>query len=170
MPDGCNSGTGPLVVGMRIARHRRALGAPRRSKFAPGFRPMLHTACRTLHGACTPHIAHCQCMRNTLSLACSIVGTLRPVFLVPSPAPRSRVPIGTVSTQIASRRHALYPQSALLVPVRAAAPPQCPLFAPSVQPTTSSAPFSARSAHSRPRRCCSYTCRGYLVRVVNVAR
>jgi hypothetical protein len=96
-------GTGPLVVWYAHRTPRRALGAARRSKFAPGFKPMLHTACRTLHGACTPHIAHCQCMRNTLSLACSIVGTLRPVFLVPSPAPRSRVPIGTVSTQIASR-------------------------------------------------------------------
>jgi hypothetical protein len=80
---------------------------------------MLHTACRTLHGACTPHIAHCQCMHNTLSLASSIVGTLRPVFLVPSPARSSRVHIGTVSTQIATWQACVVPQSALVMPVRA---------------------------------------------------
>jgi hypothetical protein len=73
-----------------------------------------------------------------------------PVFPVPFPAPRSSTAHRYVEHPDRQWQACAVPQSALVVPVRVAAWPQCPLLVPSVKSTTSSAPFAARLAQSHP--------------------
>ena len=78
------------------ARHvpRRALGAACRLLQASW--PVLHTAYRTSQGA--RRISRAACGTVSHDASC----TLRSIFLVRFPAPSSPVPVGTVSTQIAT--------------------------------------------------------------------